>query len=121
MDCLSVHIRLSLLVHDKTELNLRTDKCERRASEVRDIFPPSPHYMEMFTLLLEGMTMKISNIKDDWRAVYKTTKRKMGRILSNLSRSKKFPGDLLLFVCFSNFLPLERLGGLESHIKVAVV
>ena len=27
----------------------------------------------------------------------------------------------LFVVCFSHFLPLERLGGLESHVKVAMV
>ena len=26
-----------------------------------------------------------------------------------------------LFVCFSHFLPLKRLGGLGSHVKVAMV
>ena len=30
-------------------------------------------------------------------------------------------GFSCLFVCFSHFLPLERLGGLESHVKVAMV
>ena len=41
---------------------------------------------------------------------------------TNEARELKFGLEApCLFVCFSHFLPLERLGGLESHVQVAMV
>ena len=44
------------------------------------------------------------------------------KVSAKMSAMNRTYFTLCLFVvCFSHFLPLERLGGLESHVKVAMV